>query len=417
MRIRHIPSIVIFSLLLLLGASASAQPKPRQLSQFPAEAQSTVWTQLAELTASDAAGNVALGYSVAISGNTVAVGAPYETIGANEHQGAVYVFTKPASGWSNMTQTAKLTVSDETLSGELGFSVAFSGNTIVAGAPGSNAAYVFVEPAGGWADTQTPNAKFTDPGDEAVFGVSVAISGNAIAVGVPSSDSQGIAQGVVCVYLKPAGGWATTTSYKALLTASDGAYTNLGYSVSISGNTIVAGDPGSNTSQGASYVFVKPATGWTSMTQTAKLTASDGMPYDDFGDAVAVGGTVIVVGAPNAVTGTEFGKAYLFVEPSGGWANATQTAALLASDAHSGAQFGWSTAVWGNMVAVGAFAGSTYGYRMPATGWTNMPESVELTGTQAAGQGHATAIGASTIVAGAFDTDNGIGAAYVFGPK
>jgi hypothetical protein len=416
MRIRHIPCTVISSFLLFLGASASAQPKPKQLSQLPTEAQPTVWKQLAELTASDAAGNDELGYSVAISGNTVAVGAPYETIGTNEHQGAVYVFTRPASGWSNMTQTAKLTVSDGTLSAYLGYSVAFSGNTIVAGAPGANAAYVFVEPAGGWADT-TPIAKFTDPGEEAEFGVSVAISGNTIAVGVPSSDSLGIGQGVVCVYVKPASGWATTTLYNALLTASDGADSNLGYSVSISGNTIVAGDPASNTGQGASYVFVKPATGWTSMTQTATLTASDGMPYDDFGDAVAVGGTIIVVGAPNAVTGTEFGKAYLFVEPSGGWANATQTAALLASDAHSGAQFGWSAAVWGNMVAVGAFAGSTYGYRMPATGWANMPESIELTGTQAAGQGHSTAIGASMIVAGAFDTDNGIGAAYVFGPQ
>lgn len=409
-------AVLSLSFALSLAASASDQRKA-QLSQLPAEAQSTVWKQLAELTASDAAGNDALGYSVAVSGNTIAVGAPYETIGTNEHQGAVYVFTKPASGWSNMTQTAKLTVSDEALSGELGYSVAFSGNTIVAGAPGANAAYVFVEPAGGWADTQTPVAKFTDPGEEAVFGMSVAIAGNTIAVGVPSSDSNGIAQGVVCVYVRPASGWATTTTYSALLTASDGAYTNLGYSVSISGNTIVAGDPGSNTSQGASYVFVKPAAGWTSMTQTAKLTASDGMPYDDFGGAVAIGGTTIVVGAPNAVTGTEFGKAYLFVEPSGGWANATQTAALLASDAHSYVQFGWSAAVWGNMVAVGAFSGSTYGYRRPATGWTNMPESVELTGTQASGQGRSTAMGANMIVAGAFDTNNGIGAAYVFGPQ
>lgn len=135
MQIQRTTVVLIFSLALSLIASASAQPKPTQL---PAEAQATVWKQLAELTASDAAGNDELGYSVAISGNTIAVGAPYETIGTNEHQGAVYVFTKPASGWSNMTQTAKLTVSDEALSGELGYSLAFSGNTIVAGAPGAN---------------------------------------------------------------------------------------------------------------------------------------------------------------------------------------------------------------------------------------------------------------------------------------
>jgi hypothetical protein len=412
----HAFAVLSLSLALSLAASASDQRKVSQLSQLPAEAQATVWKQLAELTASDAAGNDELGYSVAVSGNTIAVGAPYETIGTNEFQGAIYVFTKPASGWSNMTQTAKLTVSDEALSGELGYSVAFSGNTIVAGAPGANAAYVFVEPAGGWVDTQTPIAKLSQPGIGNGYAFSVAIAGNTLVVGAQDAESQGIAQGVVCVYLKPASGWATTTSYNALLTASDGAYTNLGYSVSISGNIIVAGDPGSNTSQGASYVFVKPPAGWTSMTQTAKLTASDGMPYDDFGEAVAVGGTVIVVGAPNAVTGTEFGKGYLFVEPAGGWANARETADLLASDAHSD-QFGWSAAVWGNMVAVGAFSGSTYGYRRPTSGWTSMTQSVELTGTQAAQQGHSTAMGANMIVAGANDTNNGLGAAYVFGPQ
>src|SRR5258708_11965170 len=63
-----------------------------QMSRLP----SSVYKQLAELTASDNASLDQLGYSVAISGNTIAVGAPYASIGANVHQGAIYVFTKPA---------------------------------------------------------------------------------------------------------------------------------------------------------------------------------------------------------------------------------------------------------------------------------------------------------------------------------
>ena len=70
------------------------------------------WNQAAKLTASDGAANDVFGWSVAISGNTVVVGADYATVGGNVKQGAAYVFTEPATGWTNMTQTAKLTASD-----------------------------------------------------------------------------------------------------------------------------------------------------------------------------------------------------------------------------------------------------------------------------------------------------------------
>jgi FG-GAP repeat len=67
------------------------------------------WVQLAELTASDGANGDLLGISVGISGNTVVAGAVNATVGGNVGQGAVYVFVKPASGWGNMKETAKLT--------------------------------------------------------------------------------------------------------------------------------------------------------------------------------------------------------------------------------------------------------------------------------------------------------------------
>jgi hypothetical protein len=380
------------------------------LSKLPAEAQSAVWTQLAELTESDGSGSDQLGYSVAMSGNTIAVGSPYASIGSNVHQGAIYVFTKPASGWTNMTQTAKLTASDGVQWETLGFSVAFSGNTIVAGTQAAGRVYIFVQPAGGWVDG-TETAELSGFGDD-YFGSSVAIAGNTIV----AAEGEGIAKGAALVFVKPSGGWQSTSTYNAALTASDGlANDELGYSVSISGNTIVVGAPGCNTFQGAAYIFVKPAGGWADTTQIAKLTASDGSIYDDFGDSVAISGATIAVGAPNAVTGTTVGKAYVFVEPSGGWANATQTAELYPSDSRQNLYFGWSAAVLGNIVTMGALNGNTYGFRKPATGWTDMTESVELTE-----QGSAVAIAPGVIVAGSRDyPGNGVGyegAAFVFGP-
>src|SRR5579884_2381082 len=88
-------------------------------------------SQAAELTASDGAAGDLMGESVAVSGSTIVVGAPDHQVGANPQQGAVYVFTKPASGWANATQTAELTASDGAASDMLGFSVAISGQTIV----------------------------------------------------------------------------------------------------------------------------------------------------------------------------------------------------------------------------------------------------------------------------------------------
>ena len=68
--------------------------------------------QLAELMASDGAPTDDFGVSVAASGNTVVVGAPDATVGSNAYEGAAYVFVKPPTGWTNMTQVAKLTPSN-----------------------------------------------------------------------------------------------------------------------------------------------------------------------------------------------------------------------------------------------------------------------------------------------------------------
>jgi hypothetical protein len=119
----------------------------------------------------------------------------------------------------------------------------------------------------------------------------------------------------------------------------------------------VGDDIGANGDQGSAYVFVKPGGGWANMTETAKLTASDGAAGDEFGVSVAISGDAVVVGANGAhISGKALqGSAYVFVKPGGGWAGPlTEQAKLTASDGAVGDQFGFSVAVSGDTVVVGA---------------------------------------------------------------
>jgi hypothetical protein len=95
----------------------------------------TAWKQTAELTAADGASGDDLGASVAIDGGTVVAGAPYHQVNANQDQGALYVFSEPATGWASGSQTAELTASDGAANDTLGSATELSGSTIVAGAP------------------------------------------------------------------------------------------------------------------------------------------------------------------------------------------------------------------------------------------------------------------------------------------
>jgi len=257
--------------------------------------------QQAELTASDGDSDDEFGDSVAVSGDTIVVGAPLH----HDDDGAVYVFTRPASGWQNATETAVLSLpSTSAIQAKLGSSVAISGDTIVAGAA--------------WYNDTT---------------------------------------GAAVVYTMPPAGWENASEPAAILSASDAAEGDqLGYSVSVSGNEIVAGAPAytANTGPGKVYEFTMPPSGWQTATQTAELTATDGAVGDNIGQAVAISGATIVAGAPAMPFGATPGKAYVFTEPVSGWRDATQTAELTSSDGAAGEAFGTSVAVAGTTIVSGA---------------------------------------------------------------
>jgi len=374
------------------------------------------WIQRAKLTPSDGAAGDWFGTSVATSGDKIVVGADYNDISA----GSAYVFARPGSGWANMTQTAKLIAADGTQNDGFGTSVAISGDTVVIGAYHDDSAYVFVKPSSGWANmTQTAKLTASDGGESEGFGYSVAISGDTVVVGAYSDDDKGAGSGSAYVFVKPSSGWANMTQ-TAKLTASDGAvYDFFGFSVAISGDTVVAGARGNANS---AYVFVKPGSGWANMTQTAKLTSSDGAAGDLFGFSVTISGDTIVAGAPD--DNYDHGSAYVFAKPSSGWGNMTQTAILTTPGGGAECnEFGRSVAISGGTVVVGAwssytYSGAAYVFVKPSSGWANMTQTAILTAGDWAKHsfGKSVAISGDTIVAGAPFGDDDFGSAYVFKP-
>jgi len=409
--------------------------------------------QEGQLSASNGVAFLEMATAVAISGSTIAVGAPAAKIGGHVYeQGAVYVFTKPEGGWGTATQTAELYASDANTTGdingygdELGASVAISGQTIVAGAVQATSGgidfagkvYVFVEPEKGWVTgTQTAELGATDATQYNYLGSSVATDGNTVLVGDPSPQPPFTA-GEAYVFAKPGGGWSSETE-TAKLRASDGvAGDAFGRGVAIAGNVAMVGAPyakeSTNAYQGAIYAFTKAEGKTWGETAQAKLTAGEGKEHETLGVSLALEGATLVAGAPNdANAGSTPSAAYVFLRPGGAWANTASPAARLTpSDPLGGEHFGESVGVSGKSVVVGAkFAafegtsqqGAAYLYTEPGGGWASTSTATKISasggGLQQAGS---VGVSGSTVVEGAdlakVGANEAQGAAYVFGPE
>ncbi len=373
----------------------------------------TIWSQQAYLKASNTAGGDLFGNSVSLSGDTVIVGARLEdsnATGVNGNQGdnsaewsgAAYVFVRSGGIWS---QEAYLKASNTGRHDGFGRSVSVSGDTVVVGAegessnatgvngnqadqgdnsaPSSGAAYVFVRSGGIWSQEAYLKASNTDQADW--FGYSVSVSGDTVVVGAlfESSNATGVNgnqgnnsasfSGAAYVFVRSGGIW----SHEAYLKASNtDASDRFGYSVSLSGDTVVVGAfqeassatgvngnqaDNSATQSGAAYVFVRSGTIWA---QEAYLKASNTDTGDGFGGSVSVSGDTVVVGAlgecsnATGVNGNQAdnsasaaGAAYVFVRNGTIW---SQEAYLKASNTDGSDVFGQSVSLSGDTVVVGA---------------------------------------------------------------
>ncbi|MDQ3646170.1 MAG: FG-GAP repeat protein [Actinomycetota bacterium] len=274
------------------------------------------WTQQAKLTASDGLPLDNFGFSVALSGDTAVIGAYWDDVGVNPDQGSAYVFTREGGTW---TEQAKLTAPRGVPLQEFGHSVALSDDTILVGAQGDlvglnprqGSAYVFTRSGSTW----TQQAQLVASDGEATDGAgfAVALSRDTAVVGAYFDDTgDNEDQGSAYVFNRTGSTWAEQVQ----LTASDGAANDLyGRAVAIAGRTILVGaqwdDIDGKTNQGSAYLLTRSGGTWT---EQAKLTAPDGAADDLYGTTVAMSGEDGIIGASFDDVGSngDQGSAYVF---------------------------------------------------------------------------------------------------------
>ena len=350
------------------------------------------WAQQAKLTSSNNSGSDRFGERVAIDGDTAVVGAYfYDTSGGvNSPKGAAYVFTRSGSTW---TQRAMIQSNDIAVGDYFGITVAISGNTIIVGAQyedGSSSSatnygsvYVFTGSGSSW----TQQAKLVDPNPSTNdwFGShSIAISGNTIVLGSILSDDTATNSGTAHIYTRSGSTW----TYKGQLESSDvAAYDRFGAGIAIDGDTVLIGaygEGGSGTSRGAVYVFTSN-NNWSSWSQQAKLTASDAQDNDYFGYGLDLDGDTAVIGAfGEDDTGSNSGSAYVFTRSGTTW---SQQQKLTASDSAANFDIGLSVAIEGDKIALGSRGadsdtGAVYIFKLSGSTWTEEEKLVSDEGAQ-----------------------------------
>jgi hypothetical protein len=269
------------------------------------------WSLAAKLKASDGASGDRFGNSVAISGETIVVGAYLDFLG-----GSAYVFTRSDGIWS---EQAKLTASDRLTGDDFGYSVSVSGDTAIIGAPFDDhssfndihgSAYVFTRTGGVWSEQAKLIA--SDPDREDRFGWSVAISGDTAIVGAELGDDAGDNSGSAYVFTRSGDTWSEQTK----LAPSDAATGDrFGISVSIVDNLAAIGafrndGDGTVPNAGSVYLFTRSGDTWSEQT---KLTAADPSSSDLFAIGVHTDGSHVVVGARSKDDPEpDSGAAYIF---------------------------------------------------------------------------------------------------------
>jgi uncharacterized repeat protein (TIGR01451 family) len=249
-----------------------------------------------ELAAADTAPGDQFGLTLAMSGDTLIVGAPNAAGKGGSLSGAVYVFHLEGEA---CTQTQILTASDARPFDNFGFSLAIDGATVVVGAPfhdggagNSGEAYAFVQSSDGWREQMRLRASDGAADDE--FGSSVAVSGSTVAVGARAADAGGLRDsGKVYVYERSGPGWNEVAHF-----AGEAAGDRFGVAAALSGDRLVIGAL-LHAGKGAAYLYERQSSGWVQDGEPL----SGGAQGDHFGQAVAIDAEDVLVGAYSAEGG------------------------------------------------------------------------------------------------------------------
>lgn len=308
-----------------------------------------------------------------------------------------------------------------------GTRVALDGDRALASSPGdtvygwanAGTVYVFERHDGTWsrvAHVAHPGVNYYNY----VFGSAIALDGDSMLVGAPGAYTEAGATGDATVFAEDGGGWPAAAILDA---GNDHEHAQFGYAVAVSGSTVLVGAPGEKTDRpfatGAAYVFEPDGGSWL---ETAHLAPA--VPYGHgFGEAVAIDQDTAVVGVSHVVGSTTDlgGAAYVFVRDGVGW----QQQARLSSGSTDRVAFGAAVALHGDQVAVGE-PGSTnlpgpgrvHLFERVGTNWSPLAIVAAADGTAEDRFGSGLAFAGGVLVVGAPEADVGIetdaGAVYVF---
>ncbi|WP_159931184.1 hypothetical protein [Oceanicoccus sp. KOV_DT_Chl] len=256
------------------------------------------WKQQAKLISSDGVDND-FGASVTISGDLIVIGADRDSIG-----GAVYIFNREGEEW---TESAKLHAGDPYHAAKFGHSVAVGESILFVGTSTSStlysAVYIFAEHDGEWIQSHKLAPSDTQYSD--YFGKSLAYDNGTLVVGSYRDDHPSSNSGSVYIFTEGASNnWIQRAKMGSTETSIE-----LGASVAIDGDRIVAGATGGAITPRSITVYVRNGNTWV---QQLQLSPVDGDSLDDFGQSVAISNNIVVVGAPfkNAPLEDAAGGAY-----------------------------------------------------------------------------------------------------------
>jgi len=375
--------------------------------------------------------SIEFGTSVSVSGDTIVVGAPLDddnkkgdTGKLDFNSGSVYIFQDQNEGSSTKRFVAKLIANDFKSNSLFGHTVEIDNNTIVTaiadttnqGKSTNGSFYILQREISGssdWAQVAKRKPSKVKKGD--LFGDSVDIDGNTVVAGAwGDTTKNGIESGSIYIFQRKSEG-SNKFVKKANLLASDGeAGDNFGEAVAINGSTIVVGARGNdgiaNNNRVSVYIFeasIDSRTGWV---ESSKLQASDGESGDNFGEAVAISGDTIVIGAStDNNNGISTGSCYIFQRDANGSLGWVEVVKLVPPDVNISAAFGEAVAISGDTVVI-SDQSSAYVFERNFGGLNNWGLVNKLVTSDGFNIGSSVSVSDNTIVVGA----SAINAVYVF---
>lgn len=367
-------SVAVDGAVLVAGAPESDVNGSGSGAAFVYEKIGGEWTYITQLEASDGESEDDFGWSLDVSGNRIAIGAPGATIGSFNASGAIYIFDRLGGAW---TETAILYSDTPSSSDRFGYSVSLDGDRVLVGCfedddlgNGSGSALIFERTAGTWNQIAKVLASDGSSGDN--FGISVALEDTVAVCGAYLQEAGGTGRGAVYVYHRNNGLWTEVQK----LIASDGDNGDrFGISVSTSNGRIAAGaiqDDDGGTNAGAAYLFELAGGTWNF---DSKIVVSDASANDLFGHSVSLSGNDLAIGSyQDDPMGTSSGSVYLYTN-AGSWSLQQK---ITAADGAAQDFFGYAVSISGDDIVTGARgddesgndSGSLYAYDRTGAVWS-----------------------------------------------